>query len=137
MLIFPLYLIICFLNTNFREVISEYSTETKKLITKISDMIGEGLGLEKGYFGGELSKVQMLLVNYYPACPDPNLALGMHSHCDPNLLTILLQDNVYGLQIFKDGKWIGVEPIPNAFVVIIGCQLQVFHYYLKKCSCYL
>ncbi|XP_006352743.1 hyoscyamine 6-dioxygenase-like [Solanum tuberosum] len=111
--------------TRYREVISAYSIETRKLITKISDVISEGLGLEKGYFGGELSKVQMLLVNYYPPCPDPNLALGMHSHCDPNLFTILLQDNVHGLQIFKDGKWIAVEPIPNAFVVIIGCQLQI------------
>ncbi|XP_049387440.1 hyoscyamine 6-dioxygenase-like [Solanum stenotomum] len=112
--------------THYREVISAYSIETRKLITKILDVISEGLGLEKGYFGGELSKVQMLSANYYPPCPDPNLALGMHSHCDPNLLTILLQDShVYGLQIFKDGKWIAVEPIPNAFVVIIGCQLQI------------
>ncbi|MCD7467405.1 hypothetical protein HAX54_004826 [Datura stramonium] len=111
--------------TRYREVISAYSIETKKLITKISDVISEGLGLEKGYLGGELSKVQMLSVNYYPPCPDPNLALGMHSHCDPNLFTILHQPNVYGLQIFKDGKWIGVEPLPNAFVVLIGCQLQI------------
>ncbi|KAK4710776.1 hypothetical protein R3W88_005289 [Solanum pinnatisectum] len=111
---------------DYREVISAYSIETRKLITKILDVISEGLGLEKGYFGGELSKVQMLSANYYPPCPDPNLALGMHSHCDPNLFTILLQDShVYGLQIFKDGKWIAVEPIPNAFVVIIGCQLQI------------
>lgn len=111
--------------THYREVISEYSIETKKLITKISDVISEGLGLEKGYFGGKLSKVQMLSANYYPPCPEPNLALGMQSHCDPNLFTILLQDNVYGLQIFKNGKWIVVETIPYAFVVIIGCQLQI------------
>ncbi|PHT80427.1 hypothetical protein T459_18479 [Capsicum annuum] len=49
----------------------------------------------------------------------------MHSHCDPNLFTILYQGNVYGLQILKDGKWIGVEPLPNAFLVFIGCQLQI------------
>lgn len=115
-----------FLSTNFREVVSAYSVETKKLITKISDVISEGLGFEKGYLGGELSKVQLLSVNYYPPCPDPNLALGMHSHCDPNLFTVLYQGNVYGLQILKDGKWTGVEPLPNAFVVFIGCQLQVF-----------
>ncbi|XP_060177902.1 hyoscyamine 6-dioxygenase-like isoform X2 [Lycium barbarum] len=114
--------------SSFREVISAYSTETKKLITKISDVISEGLGLEKGYFGGELSQVQMLSVNYYPPCPDPDVALGMHSHCDPNLFTILHQANVYGLQIFKDGKWSAVEPLPNAFVVLIACQLQVLDY---------
>ncbi|KAM3373750.1 hyoscyamine 6-dioxygenase [Capsicum galapagoense] len=110
---------------NYREVVRAYSVETKKLITKISDVISEGLGFEKGYLGGELSKVQLLSVNYYPPCPDPNLALGMHSHCDPNLFTVLYQGNVYGLQILKDGKWTGVEPLPNAFVVFIGCQLQI------------
>ncbi|KAM3231574.1 hypothetical protein P3S67_008786 [Capsicum chacoense] len=53
----------------YREVVSAYTVETKKLITKISDVIiSEGLGFEKEYLGGELSKVQKLSVNYYPPC---------------------------------------------------------------------
>ncbi|KAJ6681224.1 HYOSCYAMINE 6-DIOXYGENASE-LIKE [Salix koriyanagi] len=55
----------------------------------------------------------------------PSLTLGLSKHCDPNLITILLQDDVCGLQIFKDNEWIGVDPVPNAFVVNIGYQLQI------------
>ncbi|CAA0813071.1 2-oxoglutarate (2OG) and Fe(II)-dependent oxygenase superfamily protein [Striga hermonthica] len=47
------------------------------------------------------------------------------AHTDPNTLTILLQDaEVMGHQLLKDGKWMTVKPIPNAFVVNIGDQLQ-------------
>lgn len=87
-------------------------------------MICEGLGLEKGLFRGELSKGMGMVINNYPPCPDPSLAMGIHAHCDAYLLTII-QQNVYGLQFKKDGKWIGVDPLPNAFVIMIPYQLQV------------
>lgn len=88
-------------------------------------MICEGLGIELGYFGDELSEKQALVVNHLPPCPDPSLVQGVRKHTDPNLLT-LLQQEVYGLQIFHDGKWVGVEPIPHAFVINISDQLQVY-----------
>ncbi|GMP90677.1 hypothetical protein CsSME_00041690 [Camellia sinensis var. sinensis] len=109
----------------YREVLGKYSVEVSKLVLRILDLICEGLGLENGYFADELSQVQLLSVNQYPRCPDPSLAMGMHRHCDPNVVTILKQGDIDGLQVFKDGQWISVEPLPNAFVVIIGCQLQI------------
>lgn len=36
-----------------------------------------------------------------------------------------MQDDVSGLQVLKDGKWITVEPLPGAFVVNIGHLLEV------------
>ncbi|PWA91413.1 Isopenicillin N synthase [Artemisia annua] len=65
-----------------------------------------------------------MAINHYPPCPDPSLAMGIGGHTDPNLITFLQQDH-YGLQILKDGQWMGIEPIPNAFVVNLGCQLQI------------
>ncbi|KAJ8558143.1 hypothetical protein K7X08_004909 [Anisodus acutangulus] len=107
----------------YRELVETYSSEVKKLSMRILELIGEGLGLKEGYFE-ELSKSQALVVNHYPPCPDPSLAMGVPAHCDPNLITFL-QQQVYGLQILKDGHWIGVPTLPYAFVVNIGYQLQI------------
>ncbi|KAA0061396.1 protein DOWNY MILDEW RESISTANCE 6-like [Cucumis melo var. makuwa] len=66
-----------------------------------------------------------MAINYYPPCPQPELTYGLPGHTDPNALTILLQDiHVAGLQVLKDGKWLAVNPHPNAFVINIGDQLQ-------------
>lgn len=68
---------------------------------------------------------QLMVVNCYPPCPQPDLTLGMPPHSDYGFLTILLQDEVEGLQIKKQDKWITVEPIPNSFVVNVGDHLEV------------
>ncbi|XP_039030776.1 2'-deoxymugineic-acid 2'-dioxygenase-like [Hibiscus syriacus] len=91
----------------------------------ILELLCEGLGLESGYFEDDLSEALLLVANHYPPCPDPSMTLGLPKHCDPNLITILLQGGAYGLQVFKDGQWIGVQPLPNALVVNVGLQLRI------------
>lgn len=110
----------------FSEVVGKYTRELRKLSLKLLELICEGLGLNPGYFSGGLSGHPEILVHRYPPCPDPSLTLGIAKHRDYSLITILLQEqHVEGLQVLKDGQWIGVEPIPNAFVVNIGLILQV------------
>ncbi|XP_024168016.2 protein DOWNY MILDEW RESISTANCE 6 [Rosa chinensis] len=110
----------------YREVVGSYSVEARKLSILLLDLIGEGLGLESEFFGDELTEVQLMGINYYPPCPDPSLTLGLPKHSDVNLITLLLQgEEVHGLQVLKDGQWLAVEPVPNAFVVNIGHTLQV------------
>ncbi|WCJ30726.1 2-oxoglutarate (2OG) and Fe(II)-dependent oxygenase superfamily protein [Euphorbia peplus] len=109
----------------YREVIGDYTEEMTKLGSRILELICEGLGFECGYFDGEISEYTFLSVHYYPACPDPTLTCGIPKHCDPSLLTILLEDHVGGLQFLKDGEWISVRPLPNSFVVNIGFPLQI------------
>ncbi|XP_017234565.1 flavanone 3-dioxygenase 2 [Daucus carota subsp. sativus] len=111
--------------TTYRDVVGKYSVEVRNLLLRIMELMSEGLGLEPGFFEGELSDDLLILTNHYPPCPDPSLSLGLPKHSDPNLITLLLQEHVYGLQVYKDGQWLGVEPLPNAFVVNIGYQLQV------------
>ncbi|KAK9704850.1 hypothetical protein RND81_07G015100 [Saponaria officinalis] len=108
----------------FRVVVGDYAVEVKKLGLRILDLICEGLGLKHGYFTKEMSQENILAVHHYPPCPDPSLTLGTRSHSDTGLIAILLQGNVPGLQVLKDGEWIGVEAIPDAFVVNIGYVLQ-------------
>ncbi|MCD9560600.1 hypothetical protein HAX54_019317 [Datura stramonium] len=106
----------------YREVIGQYSFEVRKLSKIILDLVAEGLGLEAGFFGKEHG--QRMFVNHYPVCPDPSLTLGTGGHCDPNLITIS-QQQVYGLQILKNEEWIGLEPLPHAFVVNFGLPITV------------
>ncbi|KAH7863162.1 hypothetical protein Vadar_014110 [Vaccinium darrowii] len=108
----------------YREVVGTYVLEVKNLSLRILDLICEGLGIELGYFGDELSKTQQFVVNHYPPCPDPSLVLGINGHYDSQILT-LLQQEAYGLQIFNDGKWVGVEPLPDAFLIGINDQLEI------------
>ncbi|XP_047339426.1 hyoscyamine 6-dioxygenase-like [Impatiens glandulifera] len=110
----------------YREVVRNYCGQVKKLTTRILELIGLGLGLEEGYFEKERrSDVHLFSVNHYPLCPQPSLTLGMHKHFDPNLITILNQGDVDGLQFYRDGQWISTEIMPNSFIVIIGCQMQM------------
>jgi len=41
-------------------------------------------------------------------------------------LTLLLQDEVGGLQVEHDGEWIDVSPTPGALVVNTGDMMQVW-----------
>ena len=57
-------------------------------------------------------------------------AIGFTPHSDAVALTILCQVNeTEGLQIRKEGRWVLVKPLPNAFVVNIGDIMEVLVFY--------
>ncbi|KAJ0251017.1 2-oxoglutarate [Hirschfeldia incana] len=69
---------------------------------------------------------QIMRMNYYPPCPEPDQVIGLTPHSDSTGVTILLQVNeVEGLQIKKNGKWVSVKPLPNAFVVNVGDMIEI------------
>ncbi|PKA60387.1 2'-deoxymugineic-acid 2'-dioxygenase [Apostasia shenzhenica] len=112
--------------TNLKSAVERYAVEMKGLIVRVLELIAEGLGLEVGYFHGDLSGEPLVShVNFYPPCPDPSLTLGLAKHCDPGLITILLQGEVSGLQILHNDEWLAVDPIPNAIVVNYGHQMEI------------
>ncbi|XP_076905252.1 hyoscyamine 6-dioxygenase-like [Bidens hawaiensis] len=115
----------------YRKEVGRYVVEVRKMGFKILDLIREGLGLKEGCFN-EVSHEHAMAINHYPPCPDPSVAMGIAGHNDPNLITFLQQDH-YGLQIYKDGKWMGVDPIPNAFVVNLGYQFHAISNGKLKC----
>ncbi|KAL9450849.1 hypothetical protein AB3S75_012566 [Citrus x aurantiifolia] len=112
----------------FRDDLEVYSTELKNLALKILDQMAKALRMDpndrKELFGNGRQSLRM---NYYPPCPKPEQVLGFKPHSDGAALTILLQINeIDGLQIKKDGKWVAVKPLPDAFVVNIGDALEIF-----------
>jgi len=121
-----------------RDIVSSYCIQVRELGFRIQELISESLGLEKDHVKNVLGEQgQHMAVNFYPPCPEPELTFGLPGHTDPNALTILLQDqSVAGLQVLKDGKWVAVNPHPDAFVINIGDQLQVNTHFLEpETSC--
>ena len=50
----------------------------------------------------------------------------MNRHKDQGALTVLVQDEVGGLEVRrKDGEWIGIQPRRDAFVINVGDMFQV------------
>uniref|UniRef100_A0A803LFC6 Fe2OG dioxygenase domain-containing protein n=2 Tax=Chenopodium quinoa TaxID=63459 RepID=A0A803LFC6_CHEQI len=109
----------------YREVVAKYSTQVRELGLRLLDLICEGLELESGFFGNGYDENSFVSVNHYPPCPDPRLTLGLPKLCDPNVITLLLQDTIPGLQVCVDNKWLLVKPCPDAFVVNMGYQMQI------------
>lgn len=52
--------------------------------------------------------------------------LGLSAHTDKNIVTILYQNQVEGLEVqTKDGEWIKVQPSQDSFIAMIGDSLYV------------
>ncbi|PNX62330.1 feruloyl CoA ortho-hydroxylase 1-like protein, partial [Trifolium pratense] len=71
----------------------------------------------------------MVNMNYYPACPNPDLTVGVGRHSDAGTITVLLQDGIGGLYVKEekdDGKeeWLEIPPIPGALVINVGDALE-------------
>ncbi|CAK9170329.1 unnamed protein product [Ilex paraguariensis] len=111
---------------SFKKDAAEYCSNARALALRLLEAISESLGLERNYINKQLGRHgQHMAINYYPPCPEPDLTYGLPGHTDVNLITILLQDNVPGLQVLRNGKWMAIDPIPNTFIVNIGDQMQV------------
>ena len=76
-----------------------------------------------------------LRLNYYPICDAPAAPetplggagqFGINHHTDSGAVTILLQDDQPGLQVYRRNTWTLVEPNPDALVVNIGDVVQVW-----------
>ena len=118
------------LNINyFRETMGNYSMELNKLASGMMAQMEKALKLKekevtKLFEGGR----QICRLNYYPPCPQPEKVIGLTPHSDGSGLTIVLQiGDVEGLQVKKNGKWVTVKPLPNAFIVNIGDILEVIN----------
>ncbi|KAI5083376.1 hypothetical protein GOP47_0003119 [Adiantum capillus-veneris] len=110
----------------YRQTIKEYSEHMKLLAQRLLSLISESLGLKPSYIQDAIGELyQNISLNYYPPCPQPELTLGLQSHSDLGAITLLLQDDVGGLQVSVDGSWFAVQPVPGALVVNLADQVQI------------
>jgi isopenicillin N synthase-like dioxygenase len=75
-------------------------------------------------------------LNYYPRCPQPAAPaeahvpqrghLGVNHHTDAGALTLLMTDDVPGLEVYVHDRWHGVPPLTGAMIVNLGDIIQVW-----------
>lgn len=122
----------------FRPVVRAFSTACERLASRLLAAVSSNLGMPADALARSFRPrhTSFLRLNYYPPCPQPERPegvatparghLGVNHHTDAGALTLLLQDDQPGLEVFRAGQWHGVEPRPDALVVNIGDIVQVW-----------
>ena len=110
----------------FRAGVDAYLAELDHLSRTLLRMLSQSLGLPADaildVFGAEPQPYCKLIC--YP--PTPRSELGVGAHKDSGFLTLLLQDDVAGLEAQNAaGNWVRVPPVAGTFVVNIGELLQI------------
>ena len=73
-----------------------------------------GLGLPDNYFDEKFAEPTLALLHYPPHPADTD-SWGVGPHTDYGMCTLLLQDDIGGLEVeVTEGQWIEAKPIPGS-----------------------
>ncbi|XP_015868730.2 probable 2-oxoglutarate-dependent dioxygenase AOP1 [Ziziphus jujuba] len=114
-------------NPSFSKTVQLFSKQLSELDQIVRRMILESLGLEK-YLDEHMESTNYLLrVMKYKGPQSTDTKLGLNAHTDKNIVTILYQNQVEGLEVqTKNGDWITVKPSQDSFTVMIGDSLYAW-----------
>jgi gibberellin 2-oxidase len=116
----------------------QFAATVSSLAQNLAEILAEKMGHSSTFFQQNcLPSTCYLRMNRYPPCPIPSEVFGLIPHTDSDFLTILHQDQVGGLQLVKDGRWIAVKPNPEALIINIGDLFQVNFIHKNKKYIYL
>ena len=108
-----------------RSTILQYMAALTELGQRLMAGVALGLGLPESYFAEHGTRDPLILFRIFnyppPASPE---RWGVGEHTDYGLLTILLQDDVGGLEVKSKSGWISAPPLPGSFVCNIGDMLD-------------
>lgn len=108
-----------------RDEIFQWDALSTNVADLVLELLAEGLGLNPRKFkemGCTDSK--SLVGTCYPYCPEPEKTMGFAAHSDGSLLTVLMTNQVPGLQVKQGDEWIDVKARPGGLIINIGDMLQ-------------
>ncbi|CAI9098823.1 OLC1v1035539C1 [Oldenlandia corymbosa var. corymbosa] len=110
----------------FQGSLEEIYPSFLKLASVMESIINDSLGFPPNFlkeYNRERDYDFLLGLHYFPATGTETV--GKSAHEDTSCVSILYQDDVGGLQVCHNGRWISVPPIEGALVVNIGEVLRV------------
>jgi isopenicillin N synthase-like dioxygenase len=122
----------------FAPAVRRFYDSCERLAHRLLAAISVNLGMPADYLGRGFNEAHtsFLRLNFYPKCPEAaahgahsnsgRAQLGVNAHTDSGALTLLLQDQQPGLEVFRSGRWHLVEPRRDALVINIGDIVQVW-----------
>ena len=121
----------------FKSSMQAYFEACTKLSLELLEAFCIGLDLPAKFMHADFASnhTGFLRLNYYPVHDpiegvtedyQPVADLGIHHHTDAGALTVLIQDEVGGLQVHRNGYWYDIPPEPGAIVINTGDMMQVW-----------
>ncbi|OQE38428.1 hypothetical protein PENCOP_c008G08252 [Penicillium coprophilum] len=113
----------------FRRVMDEYHDAMIELSVAIMQVLARTLGLDGDAFADFCDHpVSILRLLHYPPqeVDASGLERGIGAHTDFGAITMLLQDDTGGLQVWNNlsSEWVDVTPVPGAYVVNLGNMMM-------------
>jgi isopenicillin N synthase-like dioxygenase len=120
-----------YLRLRFEPVVRAYYASCRSLGLRLLSAMAQNLRVAPEHLvsGFGDAHTSFLRLNYYPRYTPGaggDHPFGVGEHTDSGALTLLLQDEQPGLEVFREGRWYPIEPTPNALVVNIGDMIQVW-----------
>ncbi|XP_047954914.1 flavonol synthase/flavanone 3-hydroxylase-like [Salvia hispanica] len=112
---------------DFRDVAEELFLQLREIGRLIEQIVNDCLGLPPDFlkeYNLDRSWDFMVALRYFPATENDDNN-GLLEHEDGNVVTLVIQDDVGGLEVKKDGQWIPVVPAQGNIVVNLGDVVQV------------
>jgi isopenicillin N synthase-like dioxygenase len=106
----------------FRQTSLSYFKAVWDLGMRMHRPIARDLGLPPNWFDSSLdAPLATLRLLRYPPVVAGGIDAGAGEHTDYGNITILMTDDAGGLEVkTRNGKWVAVPHVPNAFIINIG-----------------
>ncbi|KAI1487043.1 putative gibberellin 20 oxidase [Biscogniauxia mediterranea] len=115
----------------FRQTMEEYFAAARGLSVKMFRLLALSLGLDESYFDAFVDSrdsVSMCRIHRYPrvTAETASKSRGAGAHSDFGAMTLLIQDDIGGLEVFHrpTGTWNPVPYVDNAYIVNIGDMME-------------
>jgi len=110
----------------FRSAVLDHIAAMTDLGHRLMEVIGVSLGLAPDYFAQRYTGDPLVLfrIFHYPPLTPGTDDWSVAEHTDYGVLTILLQDDVGGLQVKTRDGWVDAPPIEDSFVCNLGDMLD-------------